>query len=100
MFLVGEAVNAANTAQGAVSNVLAGNWMILLAGIIFIIAAVVIFFVLKHLIANTVLGLIAWAIIHFVFHIELPFIATLIVTVIFGLAGLGVMVVLKFLGAV
>jgi len=89
----------ANTA-GAVASTVSGNWLLLLAGIIFVVAAVAIFFFIKKLIINTVLGLIAWAIIHFVFHIELPAIVTLIVTAIFGLAGLGVMVVLKFLGVV
>lgn len=77
-----------------------GNWGFLAVGIGFIIAAVLIFWFLKHIIVNTVLGLIAWAIIAFALKISLPFWPTLIVTVIFGLAGIGAMIVLAFLGIV
>lgn len=80
----------------------AGNFIgdptILIAGIVLIIAAVIIFMVLKKIIVNSIAGLIVFGILHFVVGIELPFIPTLIVTAIFGLAGIGVMLVLHFLG--
>lgn len=81
----------------AVSNSIGGNIPWLVVGIIlFILAAVAIFF-LKNIIANTILGVIGWLILTYVFNIGLPFWASLVVSAIFGLAGLGVLVVLAVL---
>jgi len=77
---------------------LAWNPMVLLAGIGLVVIAVVIIFFLKKIIINSILGLVAWAIAVFVFGIELPFMASLAVSLIFGLAGIGVMLVLAFMG--
>ena len=83
---------------GSAAQTLAGNWQILAGGIILIAAAVLIFLFLKKLAINSALGLIAFAILIFAFKIDLPFIPTLVVSAIFGLAGIGVILVLKFLG--
>ncbi len=80
----------------------AGNFIgdptVLIIGIVLIIAAVIIFLVLKKIIVNSIIGLIVFGIVHFVFQVNLPFVPTLIVTAIFGLAGIGVMLILYFLG--
>jgi hypothetical protein len=77
-----------------------GDPLILALGIILVIAAIAIFFFLKQIIVNSVLGIVAWGILHFVFNVQLPFWASLLVSIIFGLAGIGVMLVLRFLGIV
>ncbi len=91
---------AAQSAEGIgnAAQTLAGNWQILAAGIIFIAAAVLIFMFLKKVVVNSILGLIAFAILIFVFKINLPFLPTLVVSAVFGLAGIGVILLLKFLG--
>ncbi len=93
-----------NTAMGAVESTyqLVGDWKILIVGIILIIVAVLIIYYIQKIIAkiiiNSVLGLIAWAILFFVLKIELQLIPSLVVSVIFGLAGIGAILILKFLG--
>jgi len=77
---------------------LAWNPVVLLAGIGLVVVAIVIIFFLKKVIINSILGLAAWAIAYFVFGIEMPFFASLAVSIIFGLAGIGVMLVLVFMG--
>lgn len=80
------------------ANFLIGNPVALAGGIGLIIAAVVAFLFLKKIIINSILGIAAWVLLMYVFKIELPFIASLAVSIIFGLAGIGVMLVLRFFG--
>jgi len=82
---------------GQAANFLAGNWAVLAAAVGLIIATVLILTQLKHVIVNSVLGVIAWAVLVFVFHVQLEFIPSLVVSAIFGLAGIGVILLLKFL---
>jgi len=77
---------------------LVGNPAILAAGIVLIIAAVLVFVFLKKVIVNSIAGLIVWAIVSFVFHVELPFIPSLVISVVFGLAGIGALLLAKFMG--
>lgn len=76
----------------------AGDWRVLLFGILLIIGAVLVIMFIKKVVINSVLGLIAWGILYFVIKVELPFVASLAVSAIFGLAGIGVLLLLKFLG--
>lgn len=93
---------AAGTAEtvGQTALQLAGNPAILIGGIILVIAAVVIFFFLKKIIINSILGIAAWAVLTYVFHVQLPFIPSLAVSIIFGLAGIGAMLVMRFFGMI
>ena len=75
-----------------------GDYSILFIGLILIIATIIIIHILKNIIANSIIGIVAWAIIVFLIGIDLPLIPSLIVSAIFGLAGIGVILVLKFLG--
>ena len=77
---------------------LVGNWQVLLIGIVLIIATIIIVTYLKNIIANSVIGLVAWAIVVYLFKISLPFVPSLAVSAIFGLAGIGVMLILRFMG--
>ena len=91
------AAGAAETAGSAALSI-AGNPLLLVGGIILVIAAFVIFFFLKKIIINSILGIAAWVILTFVFQVELPLIPSLAISVIFGLAGIGAMLVMKFFG--
>lgn len=77
---------------------LAWDWKVLAAGVVLIIAAVLVFLFIKKLIVNSILGVIAWAVLVFGLKIEMDLIVTLIVSAVFGLAGVGVILLLKFLG--
>ncbi len=81
--------------QGIAGNV---GWFI--AGIVLLIGAIIVWHFLKNVIANTVLGLAGWGILVYVLHIDLPFWPSLIISAIFGLAGLGAMLVLSFMGII
>ncbi len=92
------AANSINSVSAGAQNVLAGNFGILLMGIGLVVAAVLVFTFLKKLIVNSILGLVAWAIAVYILKIQLPFWLSLIASAIFGLAGVGVMLLLKFAG--
>jgi len=76
------------------------NYWYLLAGIVLIIIAIVIFKLVKNFLLNSIFGALGFLICYFVFGIRLPILATIVVSGIFGLAGLGVMLVLRFFGVV
>ncbi|MEM0359941.1 MAG: hypothetical protein QXK06_01210 [Candidatus Diapherotrites archaeon] len=78
--------------------VLAGNPAILATAIALIIVTVLIIVFLKKIIINSILGLIAWALVFFVFQIEMPLIPSLVASIVFGLAGIGSVLLLKFFG--
>ena len=80
---------------------IASNPGILVIGIVLIAAAFVIFFLLKKLIVNSILGFIGWILLMVFFPLgEGLAIPGLVVSVIFGLAGVGALLVLKFFGVV
>ncbi len=61
------------------------NPIILIAGIALIVIAIALVLFIKQIIINSILGVIALGIIHFVFHIELPLLPAIVVSAIFGL---------------
>lgn len=71
---------------------------VILAGIILIIGTVFIIFFLRRIIVNSILGLIFWAIVVYGLQIPLPFIPSLVVSLILGPAGIGAMLILNALG--
>jgi hypothetical protein len=87
----------AQTAQSAISVV---NPTVLIAAVIFIAITIFLLFFLKKVIANSIIGGILWAISVFIFHAELPLLPSFVISVIFGPAGLGAMIVLKFFGLI
>ncbi|MFC2154821.1 pro-sigmaK processing inhibitor BofA family protein [Candidatus Altiarchaeota archaeon] len=68
--------------------------------LIFLILFLLLFWkVLKRIIINSVVGIIALLLLHYVFKIQIPItIATLLVTGLFGLAGVGAMLILRIAG--
>lgn len=77
-----------------------GDPKILALGIVLIVVTVLVIFFIKKIVINSVLGLIAWAILKYYFQVELPFIPSLAVSAIFGLAGVGTLLILKFFGVI
>jgi hypothetical protein len=75
------------------------NPKVLIIGIILIVAAIIILYFLKNILLNSIVGVFGLLLCHFI-GIKLPFWLTLIVSAIFGAAGLGTMLILKFLGIV
>ena len=77
-----------------------GDPKILIIGIVLIAATVLVILFIKKIIVNSVLGAVFWAIAYFVFNIKLPMLPSLAVSIIFGPAGVGVMLLLRFLGII
>ena len=84
--------------QTALAAGLLSNPNVLVAGIALIVISIVIFFFLKKIIEHAIIGGIAWVLTIFVFQIPLPLIPSFVVAIIFGPAGIGVMLLLKFFG--
>jgi hypothetical protein len=91
---------AQTTAQGAAQQaiIFLNNPAVLVAGIILIAVTIFLLFFLKKIIVNSILGGIIWGISTAIFHVELPLIPSFVVSVIFGPAGIGAMLLLKFFG--
>jgi hypothetical protein len=88
---------ATEVAKSAISFV---DPAVLIAGIILIAVTIFLIVYLKKIIINSILGGILWAISVLVFHAELPLIPSFVVSIIFGPAGLGALIVLKFFGLI
>jgi len=87
----------ATTALAAAEGVTHMDPVLLLAGIGLIALAVFFVFFLKRVVVNSILGLIAFAVL-WALGIKLPFLVTLVVSILFGLAGVGTMLILYFFG--
>jgi len=87
----------------AFASLVQGNWFFLILGIVLIAATIAILYFLKQIIVNSLVGVVAWALITYALpffgvNLSLPFLPSLIVSAIFGLAGIGAMMVIAFLG--
>ncbi len=76
------------------------NTKFLLIGIAFIIVAIVVLYFLKNILLNSVIGVFGFIVCYFLFGVKLPFFITLIVSAIFGIGGLGALILLKFFGLI
>jgi len=75
------------------------NPKILILGVILIGVTLLIMYFLKKFIINSIIGVIGLFILTLI-GIKLPFVITLIITAVFGLAGLGTVLILKFFGII
>lgn len=89
--------NIAGNATNAASNIL-GNPVWLIVGIVLIVVTILLLLFLKKIIVNSILGFILFVAVKFGLGIGLPTIPALVVSIIFGPAGIGVMLLLKFFG--
>lgn len=74
------------------------DWGLVVGGLALIALALFLVFVLKRIIVNSVLGVVALIVAKFLLGVDLPLVPTLIVSIVFGLAGVGTMLLLYFLG--
>ncbi len=91
-------VAATEVAKGA-SSLVHVDPLVLFAGIGLVALAIFLIFFLKRVIVNSILGLATFLILYFL-GIKLPFLATFVVTLLFGMAGIGTMLILYFFGLV
>lgn len=97
-FLFASEVDFTPATEEATNILMANLPTIILIGIVLIIGTIFIIFFLKKIIVNSVLGLIFWGIIVYGLQIPLPFIPSLIISLILGPAGIGAMLILNALG--
>ncbi len=81
-----------------VASFLPNSPLFIIIGIILIAITIFIIFFLKKFIINSVLGLAIWGTAVFILNIELPFIPSLVVSIIIGPAGIGTMLLLNAFG--
>jgi len=79
-------------------SIVQGNYVWLIGAVILILITLGILNFIKNFIVNSVLGLIAWGLLIFAFDVQLPFIPSLVISIIFGPAGTGTLLLLKFFG--
>ena len=96
-FASGTIFGAAPSAATQAINLI-NNPTVLVAGIILIAVTIFLLFFLKKVIVNSILGGIIWVVSVVIFHVELPMIPSFVIAVIFGPAGIGAMLLLKFFG--
>ncbi len=77
---------------------LVGNPTVLIIAIVLIAATIFLFFFLKKIITNSILGGIIWFVSIYIFHVQLPLVPSFVISVLFGPAGIGAMLLLKFFG--
>jgi hypothetical protein len=89
----------------SLATLMQGNWVFLIIGIILIAITIAILYFLKQIIVNSLVGVVAWVIITYALplfglNLSLPFLPSLVVSAIFGLAGIGALMVIAFLGLI
>lgn len=92
---------AANATEevGAGLEAFAGNWQLLLGALLLIIVAFLVIYLLKQVIANAIIGIIALLIIKFVFKVPIPLTPLVIlVTVLGGGGGVGALLIATYFG--
>ncbi|MFA5931296.1 MAG: hypothetical protein WC821_03210 [archaeon] len=74
------------------------NPTVLVAAVILIVVTIFLLFFLKKIMINSILGGLIWGASIFFFHVELPLIPSFVISIMFGPAGIGAMLLLKFFG--
>jgi len=72
----------------------------IIIAVVIVLIGITIFlaFFLKKIITNSIIGAIIWFLAVFVFKVQLPLIPSFVISVIFGAAGIGTMLLLSALG--
>jgi hypothetical protein len=74
------------------------NPFVLGIGVALILATIFIIFFLKKVVTNSIIGGVIWFVSVFIFKVELPLLPSFVISVLFGPAGIGAMLLLKFFG--
>ena len=75
-----------------------GDISTLLLGAILVIAALVVIFVLKRIMENAIIGILGFLFLKYFLGVNVPFLPGIIISLLFGLGGLGVLLILHFFG--
>ena len=75
-----------------------GDLGTLLLGAVLVLAALVIVFLLKRILENAVIGVVGFLLLKYFLDLKISLVAGLVISLLFGLAGLGVLVILHFFG--
>lgn len=67
-------------------------------GAIFVLLAIFIIFLAKRVLENLIIGTVGFLLLKYFFGLSVPLIPGLIVSILFGLGGLGVLLILHFFG--
>ncbi|MBI4044320.1 MAG: hypothetical protein HY392_01280 [Candidatus Diapherotrites archaeon] len=77
-------------------DLLVGNWQFLIVGLVLLAAGILVFMFLKKAIVNSILGIIVWGIAVYGFNTQLAFWPSLLISALFGPAGIGAILILRF----
>lgn len=99
--LIGNASNVTERAEavGEGLEALAGNWQLLVGAVILIVAAIILIAVLKQVIANAIIGIIALLLLKYLIGIPIPLTPLVIlVSVLGGPGGVGAILISVYFG--
>jgi hypothetical protein len=89
----------ATSSVGETVGALTGRWELLVGAALLIIGAFIVLHLLKNLVANAVMGVVALLVAKFVFGIAIPLNGiTILVTLLGGLGGVAALFIAFFLG--
>lgn len=77
---------------------LPGDITLLIMGAALAVLGIALVFLLKRVMENLVIGLVGFLLIKFFFGINIPIVPGIIISLLFGLSGLGVLLILHFFG--
>ncbi len=92
--------SAQNTIYTEATKVIPFSLELVLIVIVLIAITIFIAFFLKKIIVNSIIGGVIWFVSVFVFNVQLPLIPSFVVSVIFGPAGIGTLLLLSALGLI
>lgn len=72
------------------------DYLLLAIGVVLIAITILLLGLLKNIILNSIVGALGFLMCYFVFGIKLPIVITLVISALFGPAGLGVILLLRF----
>jgi hypothetical protein len=87
-----------DAAVTTVTNTIQGNLLWLLIGIGLLILAILLFLLIKHVVVNSILGLVTWGLVVYGFNVQIPFWPSLIASGILGPAGVAIVLILQVVG--
>jgi len=93
-----EASYALQTLKEAAGFLPPGDLGTLFLGAILVLVALVVVFILKRVLENLVVGVVGFLILKYLLGVNIPLIPGLIISLLFGLGGLGVLLILHFFG--
>ena len=100
----GKAAETVGTAGKSLTELI-NTWPVLIGGLVLVVVAVILWIFFKRIIENIVIGLAVLVVIYFAFpdiwlHLAKIIIPTIVVTLLFGIGGVGTLLILIWFGAI